>query len=413
MANESSGSAQLTPPNTGNEVPLQPAGGSALTVPNISQAPQDGMSVTKLQELVDLCKEILVSSRQITDVERNQDSIEPVSSIEISQEERERRIWAAVEEQEIEIVEVMTPEELVAHPSWDETMLKKAKRLCPEVFDSWKDIWEDYVQLGTPDLRIWLQQRLMILCCSIDEEWDGGGWNNPDELPEDTREIYQRQCNEWEARFKARLVRALLASTSYIRYVGNEYADSLGLGKFSDTFSKVMVTFLVVNHNSGGDEATICHVLKECYRRRILVQPAANQDELYPHHIALVMSVALTLNITWCCNSRSTSWRQKNVKCLLGLPVANIVQIQRFKYSTWPLETAEGTKFSTIDLNISLLRSIGHLKIEWTDRHERHLLLDPGEKSLEICWFSAPVGEMNSALSEWFKWVIRVFLYQP
>lgn len=405
MANESLGSAQLNPLNTRNEAPLQQHPGlSASTVPDFSQAPQEGMTVAKLQELINICKEILTSSRQIADVERNQDSIEPVSPIEISQEERERRIWAAVVAQEIEIVEVMTPEELAAPPSWDEEMLMKAERLCPQVFNSWKDIWEDFLDLGTPDLRIWLQKRLMILCCSVDEEWDGGGWTNPDELPEDVKKIYWHQCNEWETRFKARLGSALLASTSYIRYVGCECADIPGSRDASafDTFSKVMVTFLVVNYTSGDAEVTIGHVLKECYRRRILVQPAADNNQLYPDHVKLVISVALTLNITWCCNSYSTSWRQRSIECLLGLPVANIVQIHRFEL-TCPLETAKGTNFSTIDLKISSLRSIGQLKIKWTDRHELHLQLDPIDKTLEICWFSAPIGEMNSALSKWFK----------
>lgn len=404
MANESLGSAQLTPPNTRNEDPLQPPPGlSASIAPEVFDAPQEGMAVAKLQELIDVCKEILTSSRQIADVERNQDSNETVSFMKISQEERKLRIWAAVNSQEIEIAEVMTPDELAECPSWDEEMLQKAKGLCPQVLCSWKDIWEDFSGLNTSELRIWLQERLMILCCSIDEKWNGGGWNNPDQLDEEMRNIYDHQSIEWEMRFKARLGSALLASTSYIRYVGRECADLQGSGHAFDEFSKVMVTFLVVNHNSGDAEVTIGHVLKECYRRRILVQPDANYHELYLDHIGLVISVALTLNITWCCKANSMLWRQRSIECLLGLPVANIVPIHRFEPLTCPLETAKDARFSTIDLNISSLRSIGQLKIEWTDRHERHLLLDPKNKTLEICWFSAPVGEINSALSKWFR----------
>lgn len=240
------------------------------------------------------------------------------------------------------------------------------------------------------------------ICCSIDEKWDGGGWNNPDQLDEEMRNIYEQQSSDWETRFKVRLASALLASTSYIRYVGSECADLQVARHDFDIFSKIMVTFLVVNHNSGDAEVTVWHVLKECYRRRILVQPDADHHELYLNHIGLVISVILTLNITWCCKD-SMSWRQRSIECLLGLPVANIVQIHRFGPLTCQLETAKDARFSTVDLDISSLRSIGQLRIEWTDQHERHLLLDPIDRTLEISWFSAPVGEINSALSKWFR----------
>ena len=221
------------------------------------------------------------------------------------------------------------------------------------------------------------------------------------------REVYQRQLNEWEVDFKARLRNALLASTSYIRYIGRERAEYLQ----EDTFNKVMVTLLVVNHSSGNTEVTIGHVLEECYRRRILAQPDEDARMLYLQHIELVISVALILNITRCCGARRTFYQRESVECLMGLPVAKIVQLQPFERSLSPLDVAEGSKFSTFDLNISLLRSIGHLRIEWTDRHERHLLLDPESKTLEICWFSAPIGDIGSAVSKWFGYGIRAFLH--
>ncbi|MCJ1402530.1 stretch-activated cation channel mid1 [Xylographa trunciseda] len=357
MANESLEHAQLSSPNTNNEASLtiecsdngQPANSVPVNLDS-SNAQQENITVTKLQELIDVCKEILAASVQIADVEKHQSPIEPVSQSEEAQEDRERRIWAAIEPQEIETIEVMTPEELEANPFWEEKMLAKAERLCPDIFHSWKDIWGDYFALKNPEQNLWLQKRLMVLCCSIDEDYDRSGWIDLDSMSDDIREVYQHQRNEWEASFKV----------------------------------------------------TIGHVLKECYRRRILAQPDADTKELYFGHIEWVISVALTLNITWWCRQRPLFCQRKSVECLMGLPVAKIVQLHRFQCSHWPSDSAEGSTFSAFDLKISLLKSIGNLKIEWTDRHERHLLLNRARKTLEICWFSAPVGDIGSAVSKWF-----------
>ena len=399
--------AQASSLDIQNEAPAierhdgQPAN-SASIIPHSSTVQEQNMIVTKLQELIDVSKAILASNAQIADVEKNQDAVELASPIEISQEDRQSSIWAAVTPQEIKSIEVMTLEELAANPSWDERMLAKAERLCPKIFNSWKDIWADFNWMIDPKLSLWLQKRLMVFCCSIDEEYDGG-WINHDEMSNEIRGIEERQRDEWGTSFQARLENALLASTSYVRYVGCEIVDSkISRDKF-ETFSKIMITFLVVNYTSEVPEVTIGHVLEICYLRGILKQPAADQQEIYLEHISSVISVAQILNITWCCDLYSTSWRHRSNESLMGLPVAYIVQIQRFEYLTGPLKTAEGTTFSTIDLKVSLLRSIGHLKLEWTDRHERHLLLDPSNKTLEICWFSAPIGEQNSAVSTWFK----------
>ena len=272
---------------------------------------------------------------------------------------------------------------------------------CPKIFESWEDIWTDLYGLSNSELNLWLQKRLMVLCCSIDEE-DDGGWIYRDQRSNEDRKICERQHDEWETRFQARLESALLASTSYVRHVGREIVDSLMSWDEFETFSKIMITFLVVNYTSEVAEVTIGHVLEKCYLRRTLTQPAADRKELYLEHILLVISVARTLNITWCCSSLE-AWQGRSVESVMGLPLANILQIERFEYSPGPLKTAEGTTFSTIDLKVSMLRSIGHLELQWTDRHERHLLLDPSRKTLEICWFSAPVGEPSSAVRTWFK----------
>ncbi len=393
----------------------QPAN-SASIIPDSSTVQEQSMIVAKLQELIDVSKAILKSKEQTADVEKNQDGVEPIAPIENSQEHRERSIWAAVVPQEIKDFNVMTPEELAANPSWDERMLAKAERLCPKIFDPWKDIWADLY--GMRDLyetsnlepNIWLQKRLMVLCCSIDEEYNGQLDVHPAAIVNDNREIDQWDRNDWEARFQARLESALLASTSYVRYVGCEISFSHMLRDEFETFVKIMITFLVVNYTSEVPEVTISHVLEKCYLRRILTQPAADQKELYLEHISLVISVARILNITWCCaspySSRCSSeeaWQGRSVESVMGLPLANIVQIERFEYSPGPLKTAEGITFSTIDLKVSLVRSIGRLNLEWTDQHERHLLLHPSSKTLEICWFSAPGGERNSAVSKWCK----------
>ncbi|MCJ1432447.1 stretch-activated cation channel mid1 [Xylographa pallens] len=389
MANESLEHAPLSSPSTDDEAFLarhiarSNNEGPAYLVPvNIdsSNAQQEGITVMKLQELIDVCKGILHSSVQIEDIEKSQSRMNPAVQSRKAQKDRERRIWDAVEPREIRTIEVMTRAEIEANPSWEERMLEKAERLCPDVFDSWEDIWGDLSTLSDPEQNLWLQKRLMVLCCSIDEEYGTHGWIDPDRAS--IRERYQRELNKWEVVFKAGLKSALLASTSYIRYIGSECAE------FSpgDTFNKVMVTFLVVNYSSRDIEVTIGHVLEECYRRRILVQPDADARKLYLNHIG----------------ERPMFCQSKSVERLMGLPLAKIMQLQRFECSLLPLDIAEGSKFSTFDLNISLLRSIGHLKIEWTDRHERHLLLDPESKTLEICWFSAPVGDIGSAVSKWF-----------
>ena len=410
MANTSLEPAQRSSLDTTSAPPAierhddeQPAN-SASIIPDSSTVQEQNMIVMKLQELIDVSKAILKSNEQTADIEKNQHGVELCSPIEVSQEDRERSIWAAVVPQEIQTIEVMTPEELAANPSWDERMLEKAERLCPKIFESWKDIWADFYSWGNPELHLWLQKRLMVLCCSIDQEY-GGGWIHPGEISNDDKEMDESRRKEWETEFQARLESSLLASTSYIRYVGYGYDSVSALFNISDKFesiSKIMVVFLVVNYTIKSSKATIGHVLKECYRRGVISQPAADQEELYWGHIESVILFVRILNVTWDCQLY-WNWHDRSVEFVMGLPVAEIVQFGRLGYSPSALKTAEGTTFSTNDLKVSLLRSIGHLKLAWTDRHERHLLLNPANKTLEICWFSARIGGTDSAVRKWLE----------
>ena len=127
-AQRSSLNITSAPPATERHDDEQPAS-SASTIPDSSTVQEQNIIVAKLQELIDVSKAILKSNEQIADVEKNQDGVELVSPIETSQEDRERGIWAAVVPHEIQTIEVMTPEELAANPSWDEKMLEKAERL--------------------------------------------------------------------------------------------------------------------------------------------------------------------------------------------------------------------------------------------------------------------------------------------
>ena len=189
MANEMLGHAQLSSPSTDSEAFLARQiergvdGGPAYLVPGSlgsSNAQPEDITAMMLQELIDVCKGILHSSKQIADIEKLQSRIDPAFQSEKAQKDRERRIGAAVEPREIKTIEVMTWAALEANPSWEERMLERAESLCPDVFDSWEDIWEDLFTLSHPEQNLWLQKRLMVLCCSVDEEYVAHGWIDTD-----------------------------------------------------------------------------------------------------------------------------------------------------------------------------------------------------------------------------------------
>lgn len=134
-------------------------------------------------------------------------------------------------------------------------------------------------------------------------------------------------------------------------------------------------------------------VLRSCYIRGLLSQPAGTEIESYRTHLWLLCQAAHLANI---CFKARLSLENNGLESygttetLLQISFVEAMQAIRLPPKATPqnLPRAEGVSFRVNDLNIRTLRTIGELSIKWTMYWDEHLLLDVQNRQLMVAWFS-------------------------
>lgn len=143
-------------------------------------------------------------------------------------------------------------------------------------------------------------------------------------------------------------------------------------------------------------------VLRSCYSRGLLPQPAPADFESYRAHMRMICHAADLANIYYGGISLTRTYRyspdslQRFLKHysttdrLLQIPFAELMQATRIpsmdRHENLP--RADGASFLVNDLDLGMLKVIGELSVEWTMRCDEHLLLDVEQQQLRIAWFS-------------------------
>lgn len=154
----------------------------------------------------------------------------------------------------------------------------------------------------------------------------------------------------------------------------------------------------------------IGRILEYCYKYGVLEQPLDKKSDDYVDHIYQLVECWSLLNrvsyISLVFNSDEyLSWpnpawdnlkgilvKRKSVEEVLGIELVDLLRILHMLNSVpKPLESSPEPTLRIDDLNIKSLRSLGKLSIRWTSILENHLRLELGEpKTLSVAWSLLP-----------------------
>lgn len=137
-------------------------------------------------------------------------------------------------------------------------------------------------------------------------------------------------------------------------------------------------------------------VLRSCYRRGVLPQPA--DCESYRAHVLLIClchaadlanicypkQLLFRFNLEYFLEDYSTTDR------LLQIPFVELMRATKGPSgdSLVNLHRADGASFLVNDLDLGTLKVIGKLSVKWTMHCDEHMLLDVQQQQLLIAWFS-------------------------
>lgn len=169
-------------------------------------------------------------------------------------------------------------------------------------------------------------------------------------------------------------------------------------------------------HSSSDAQAwhtiTLGSILRGCYARRILIQPQADDFTKYKKHCLYVLA-ALDLMNTFFKSNKIESWELVEAafskegqwkpaedllqESLSTLATAVLCPLRRSRREREASNNyAIGEVFLPRHLDISMLRGIGSLKVDWTEYMYEHLKFDCDTMTVYIYWFASHIYENQS-----------------
>lgn len=160
------------------------------------------------------------------------------------------------------------------------------------------------------------------------------------------------------------------------------------------------------------ESETLLHtgsILKSCYLRGLLSQPADSDVESYRVHVRMICLASNLINVCYNISSYGIAESDRlghslesynTTYKLLQIPVVELMQAARSPLMVTPenVPRADGAVFRVNDLDIGSLKTIGELSIKWTRHWDEHLLLDIVQQKLTVAWFSVDTNYFATIL---------------
>lgn len=177
----------------------------------------------------------------------------------------------------------------------------------------------------------------------------------------------------------------------YREYTENKGECRLYMGR---VLSSCVASILSHGKSQIGD------ILFECYQSEAIQRPNPSLTLYYINAIVLLLMIDDGYSITHIFSYSKAVEKvieNKPINILLGMDISNLLQIIHLSFlEPLVLEGSKGSTFTTDDLNVQYLKSIGGLSIRWTDTFKDHLRLDLKTKKLHIAWFSVGAGRSSA-----------------
>ena len=357
-------------------------------------------SLLYLRRIAELCEKILESNlrrekRLVPDVENklvDEDQVpQPGSSIGFRKISKDPSDVAKMKLWKYEEVTVMTPDEMRASPSWeDQASDMLLDDQCTADLERWVGPAKDAFPKSSP--HNWLLLRLGLL--SIKARVASG----------------QRMWYPVSRNY------ALLICYRLDTY--SLHSGIPGRTKKSDFLlirARIMIMIITLTSFRGGsslEDYTVGGILVECYRRGLLEQPTYDHPGIHTDHFYFVVHPFLILATEFCKYDRFGHPNLHNLRLgelayerMMGLTLYDILQRCDDETPIQSFDRATGSRFRADDLDVSSLRSVGRLNVEWTACLKEHLSLDIQARTIKICWFPARLDGWvgDSYIARWYS----------
>lgn len=135
------------------------------------------------------------------------------------------------------------------------------------------------------------------------------------------------------------------------------------------------------------DIVTVGQALDQCYRYRVLEQPTPQDIVAYQDHVKELIHTLKLVNLWHSMNMYRPEKHLHSVHEIRTMKMSSLVDKIGFHEFYGELGESQSPNFQSYELSLELLRTVGKLKIEWTEYPNEHLHLDVENSSLKIFWF--------------------------